>query len=322
MTDRILITGGTGFLGQAILTAAARFRWDAEFAIFSRDPMKQAAVRARFPAVTDARIGDVRDREALDLAFAGFRPDTVIHAAAMKHIPIGEVQAAEAVGVNVDGSRMVLHAARAAGVRRLVGVSSDKAVSPVNLYGATKMAMERLYAEAGAAFDTIAVTCVRYGNVVGSTGSVIPLWQRQAADQAEITLTDETMTRFWLGPFRAVALIHEALAAPSGSVTVPLLPALDMAGLATLVAPGVARQIIGSRSGEKLHEDLISSEESHRVAAVPNTDQTVRVYPMPIDKRGPIISYRSDEPVSRVNAAQIRHWLEDAAVVRGELVPA
>src|SRR3990167_9075800 len=171
---KVLVTGGAGFLGRGILREIAQGRLDWDVTVYSRDEAKQEAChrRDRFARYV---LGDVRDQERLAVAMAGH--DAVVHAAALKVIPAAEVNAAECIAVNIGGSQSVVAAARRAGVRRVVGISTDKAVSPVNVYGATKMAMERLFSESSGAEAEFA--CVRYGNVIGSTGSVIPLFKRQ-----------------------------------------------------------------------------------------------------------------------------------------------
>ncbi|MCA9563852.1 MAG: polysaccharide biosynthesis protein, partial [Myxococcales bacterium] len=209
--------------------------------------------------------GDIRDRRRLMLALRGV--DIVVHAAAMKHVPIAEYNPSEAVQTNIDGALNLIDACLERNVETLVALSTDKAVSPVNLYGATKLCMEKLFVAAnsysgatGTRFDL-----VRYGNVIGSKGSVVPLFQRQK-EQGELTLTEPSMTRFWITMAQAVELVLEALGAGRGGETlIPKLPACTVEDLAVAIAPDVPRRVIGIRPGEKFHECLITADESRHV---------------------------------------------------------
>lgn len=278
-TGRILITGGTGFLGRGILRQASREGWDAEFTVLSRDELKQAQCRARYPGVRYV-LGDVTDTQQLANLMIGH--DIVIHAAALKYIPEGEFNAYECVRINVDGARSVISAARAANVRRVVGISTDKAAQPVNTYGMTKAIMERLFAEATnpEVPYPIFTTC-RYGNVIGSTGSVVPVMMDQYLRTRKVRITDPNMTRFWMSVDDAVDTIEEAISASAqaGTVTVPKPRAASMVDIAYAVLavcgekvfPEVPAsesvshvEIIGKRPGEKMHEDLVSHYELFR----------------------------------------------------------
>lgn len=270
---KVLVTGGAGFLGRGILRRQARGKLDwAEITVFSRDETKQEACRRRYPSARYV-LGDVAAcPDSLKVSMVGH--DAVIHAAAMKYIPEAEVNAAECIRVNLNGSQEVAAAARWAGIKRIVGVSTDKAVQPVNVYGATKMAMERLFAECSSDNPQVGhpteFTCVRYGNVVGSTGSVIPLFRRQFAELGHVRITDPNMTRFWMSIDEAIDLIVIALTARPGSVVVPLARAMrigDVAKAATV--DDVEMEVMGQRPGEKLHEQLIHWEESVRVSQHP-----------------------------------------------------
>jgi UDP-N-acetylglucosamine 4,6-dehydratase len=209
-------------------------------------------------------LGDVRDRDRLEAAMVGH--DVVIHAAAMKYIPEGEMNVRECIAVNVDGARSVAQSAVRGGVRRVVGISTDKACEPVNVYGMTKALSERLFAEMSQHLDTT-FTTVRYGNVVGSTGSVIPLFQRQLAERGRLTVTDPKMTRFWMSVDDAIDCIGFALdpARIPGSVTVPTPQAMTIGKLASCIAGDAPIDLIGARPGEKMHETLIHYQESVRV---------------------------------------------------------
>src|SRR6266542_5461518 len=186
LAGRVLITGGAGFLGRGIMRHAKRNGSRAEFTIFSRGEQNQALCRQRFPKANYV-LGDVCDVDRLALTMLGH--DIVIHAAALKFIPEGEFNASECVRVNIDGARSVVAAARMAGVSRVVGISTDKAAQPVNIYGMTKAVMERLFAEAAAAAGRTIFTTCRYGNVIGSTGSVVPMMMKQWCDNHVIKIT-------------------------------------------------------------------------------------------------------------------------------------
>ena len=277
LTGRVLITGGSGFLGRAILRRAEREGWPARFTVYSRDETKQWELKHRYPKV-DCLLGDVaRDLPRLIAAMAGH--ETVIHAAAVKYIPEAEFNAFEAVEVNIEGSRNVALAAHAAGVQTVVGISTDKACAPLNLYGATKMVMERLLAEANRLGSTRYVN-VRYGNVVGSTGSVIPLFRRQLDERGRISVTDPRMTRFWLGVDQAIDLIlraHNQAAERPGCTFIDACPAMSIIDLAGAVyrawcedqgrepSADVPVDFVGIRPGEKLAEELFGAQEAPRV---------------------------------------------------------
>ncbi len=213
-------------------------------------------------------IGDVRDRNRLTRAAQG--ADFIVHAAAMKQVPICEYNPSEAIHTNVVGAQNVVDAAIDAGVERVVALSTDKAVNPVNLYGATKLCAEKVIVQgnAYAARRETRFSCVRYGNVVGSRGSVVPLFKKQA-EAGRITITDECMTRFWITLPQSVDLVLYALEnMVGGEIFIPKLPSMRVIDLADVLAPGVPRERIGIRPGEKLHEVLLTADENrHAVVA-------------------------------------------------------
>jgi UDP-N-acetylglucosamine 4,6-dehydratase len=262
----ILVTGGTGSFGRAFVDKALASR-ARKVIVFSRDEQKHYAMDRQ---LSDRRlrffVGDIRDRDRLSSAFRDV--DIVVHAAAMKHVPICEYNPIEAVQTNVNGARNVIEAAMACGVERVLALSTDKAVSPANLYGATKLCMEKLLiaANAYAGDRTTRFSIVRYGNVMGSAGSVIPLFRAQQK-RGQLTITDARMTRFWIEMPEAVALVLRGLQLMNGGeIYIPKLPTTDIETLAEAVAPGVPRATVGIRPGEKLHETLISAEESRRTS--------------------------------------------------------
>lgn len=258
----ILLTGGTGSFGKAFLRHALEHS-DAVIRVFSRDEFKQLEVRDE---VGDERvrylIGDVRDRARLLRAAQG--ADLIVHAAALKHVPVAEYNPFEAVQTNVLGAQNVVDAAIDAGVAKVISLSTDKAVNPVNLYGATKLCAEKIIVQgnAYAASRRTRLSCVRYGNVVGSRGSIVPVFLRQR-EQGELTITDERMTRFWITLDQSVELVLHAMAMMhGGEVFVPKIPSLRILDLAEAIAPGVPRRVVGIRPGEKLHELLVMADEA------------------------------------------------------------
>lgn len=255
MMNNILITGGTGTLGHAI-TSRLYDQAGAGITIYSRSELKQAQMKAKYPRCRYI-LGDVRDYVTLAAAIAGH--DTVIHAAAMKRIPECEAQPGLCHEINVIGSEYVARACVAHNVERCIGISTDKACMPVTVYGASKLLMERLFQSQEG--DTKFVL-VRYGNVLESNGSVIPLWRAQAAAGGPLGITDMRMTRFWMAPRDAAACIIQALHFNHGLMLVPKLKSLPISSMAQWVAPGVVVQVIGRRSSERTHEFLISPDEA------------------------------------------------------------
>lgn len=259
LSGRILITGGSGTLGRAIVRTAQAEGWNAEFTIYSRSEYLQAQMRSQFPH-TRFLLGDVRDYDRLAAAVVGH--DLVIHAAAMKRLPECEAQPTECMQTNVVGSANVARACIAGGVARCVGISTDKACASISTYGASKRMMEGIF-QAANGQGTIFTLC-RYGNVVASRGSVIPLWREQAARGEALTITDKRMTRFWMSGDAAVKTVVAAvdLNPDPGLIIVPKMKALSIAEMADILHPGVPTREIGLRSIEKLHEDLVHSDES------------------------------------------------------------
>ena len=262
----ILVTGGTGSFGKAFIKNALETLDPRRIIVFSRDELKQWEVRQMFNDDPRLRwfIGDVRDRQRLVRAMSGI--DYVVHAAALKQVPAAEYNPIEAVMTNINGSRNVIDAALDCGVKRVLALSTDKAVNPANLYGATKLVAEKLFVQANAYSGSgpTRFSCVRYGNVVGSRGSVIPLFMAQRKT-GKITVTDPGMTRFWLSLEQGVRFVTRAIEQMmGGEVFVPKLPSMNMQTLIEAIAPGCEIQQIGIRPGEKLHEVLISEDEARQ----------------------------------------------------------
>lgn len=301
LKGKILITGGSGFLGRGIMRAARARNWDCEFTVYSRDEYKQDVCKRKYPA--KYVLGSIGDIERMVKAMRGM--DYVIHAAALKFIPEGELNVDECVSINVDGSRNVIQAARRAGVGRVIGISTDKAVHPVNVYGMTKAIMERMFGEASD--DSTIFTACRYGNVIGSTGSVIPAFKRQLAERDCVQVTDPEMTRFWLDIDSAVDLVVGAAGLAAGCVLIPAPTALGMYDIALAIAGGPDRiEILGPRPGEKTHEDMITEYEANRLKLWPPPSWKVpwgrwyALYPPPnrfLEQEGLKLSSKNAEPL-------------------------
>jgi len=262
----ILITGGTGSFGKMLLKCLLGVATPKKVIIFSRDEYKQFEMAQvyspeRYPFLRYF-LGDVRDVDRLRMAFSGV--DLVIHAAALKQVPAAEYNPFEAVKTNVLGSANVIQAAIETGVKKIVALSTDKAVNPANLYGATKLCSEKLFV-AGNAYstdDSTRFSIVRYGNVVGSRGSVIPLFQKQRHNKV-VTVTDPRMTRFWVTLEDAVAFVMKRVEhMVGGEIFVPKIPTMGIMDLAKAVCPECEAKIVGIRPGEKLHEALITPDEA------------------------------------------------------------
>jgi UDP-N-acetylglucosamine 4,6-dehydratase len=263
----ILVTGGTGSFGRKFIEIMLAENTPKKLIVFSRDEQKQHEMRQQGFEHPNLRyfIGDVRDFPRMRRAFEGV--DFVVHAAALKQVPACEYNPMEAIKTNILGSGNVVDAALDANVERVVALSTDKAVNPINLYGATKLAAEKLFVQSNAyagGRDT-RFSCVRYGNVVGSRGSVVPVFIRQR-ESGQITITDERMTRFWISLDQGVRFVIRCLEQmKGGEVFVPKIPSMKVIDLAKAVAPEAEINIIGIRPGEKLHEVLISEDEARTV---------------------------------------------------------
>jgi UDP-N-acetylglucosamine 4,6-dehydratase len=260
----VLVTGGTGSFGKKFIKILHKERQPKKVIIFSRDELKQHEMQVGGYNQENLRyfIGDIRDRERLLRALHGV--DIVVHAAALKQVPACEYNPMEAIKTNIMGTANVVEAALDAGVKKVLMVSTDKAVSPANLYGATKLAAEKLTIQSNAYAGGSATrfSCVRYGNVVGSRGSIVPLFLKQRAG-GKITVTDDRMTRFWLSLDQGVRfVIHCIEQMEGGEVFVPKIPSTKVVDLARAIAPNAEIDIIGIRPGEKLHEMLISEDEA------------------------------------------------------------
>ena len=264
----ILLTGGTGSFGRHFCKVMMEKYNPEVIRIYSRDELKQHEMRQEFGEDKIRYfIGDVRDGERLKRAMEGI--DIVVHAAALKQVPACEYNPLEAVKTNILGAKNVIDAAIDTGVKKVVALSTDKAANPVNLYGATKLCAEKIFIQGNSYTGPRGTrfSCVRYGNVIGSRGSVVPLFQEQKKT-GKITVTDKEMTRFWITLDQAVELVVHTLShMQGGEIFIPRIPSMNISDLAKVVAPECEIEVIGIRPGEKLHEILVTEEEGRNTVA-------------------------------------------------------
>lgn len=298
----ILITGGTGSFGGKFVETILRHFDPRRLVIFSRDEVKQQEMRERFPDNPGNPmryfIGDVRDKERLYRAFRGV--DIVIHAAALKQVPTAEYNPLEVIKTNILGASNIIDAAIDCRVKKVIALSSDKAVNPVNLYGATKLCADKLFVSAGVytgPADT-RFSVVRYGNVIGSRGSIIPLLKKRSTT-GHVPITDTRMSRFWITLDQAVEFVIQCVEnMTGGEIFVPKIPSMKIVDLAAAVAPDCEQKIIGIRPGEKLHEVLVTEEEAR---------QTIEFDGFYVIKPYPFMSKKQD-----------RNYLEGGRPVRND----
>lgn len=260
----VLITGGTGSFGKEFVKFLLREKKPKKVIVFSRDELKQHEMQQELPCLSNVRffLGDIRDKDRLMRAFYGV--DVVVHAAALKQVPACEYNPFEAIQTNIIGSQNIIDAAITNQVKRVLAISTDKAVNPNNLYGGTKFVGEKLFVHANSYVGDrgIRFACVRYGNVVGSRGSVLPLFMKQRS-QKKLTITDFKMTRFWITLNQGVRFVSNAIEKmEGGEIFIPKLPSMSLQDLVDQFAPDCTYEIIGIRPGEKLHESLISEDEA------------------------------------------------------------
>lgn len=261
----LLVTGGTGSFGKKFIKTVLKNYKIKRLVVYSRDELKQEEMRTMY-GFTDERlryfIGDVRDQERLYRAMIDI--NVVVHAAAMKQVLASEYNPMEAIKTNIIGAQNIINAAVDRRVEKVLALSTDKAVNPINLYGATKLVAEKLFIQGNnySSLDGAKFSCVRYGNVVGSRGSVVPLFIHQR-DFGKITITDDKMTRFWITLDQGVAFVIKSIELMrGGEVFIPRIPSMKITDLAKAIAPKCKINVIGIRPGEKLHEVLISQEET------------------------------------------------------------
>lgn len=260
----LLVTGGTGSFGKKFIKKVLELDIK-KVIVFSRDELKQYEMAQEF---TDPRIrffiGDVRDKDRLYRAFEGV--DVVIHAAALKHVGVCEYNPFEAIKTNIHGAQNIIEAAIDRGVQKVIALSTDKAANPINLYGATKLASDKLFVAANsyAGIKNTRFAVVRYGNVVGSRGSVVPFFLK-IKDTGKFPITDDRMTRFWITLDQGVQFVIDNLSRmKGGEIFVPKIPSMKVTDLARAISPDAELEIIGIRPGEKLHETMITEDDARR----------------------------------------------------------
>lgn len=265
----VLVTGGTGSFGRKFIRTLLDHALPRRVVIFSRDELKQYEMDRDFQSHSNYDclrffIGDVRDLDRLVMAFRDI--DIVIHAAAMKHVPIAEYNPFECIRTNVLGAENVVTACLRTNVQKVVALSTDKAASPLNLYGASKLASDKIFVAGNnmSGADGPRFSVVRYGNVLGSRGSVIPLFRKMIKDGvSDLPITDERMTRFWITLSQGVSFVVSSLSImEGGEIFIPKIPSMHMVDLAEALAPGLPRRIVGIRPGEKLHEVMITEDDA------------------------------------------------------------
>ena len=264
----VLVTGGSGSFGRRFIETLLRHGRARRVIIFSRDEFKQWEMQqqlAELPSETlRFFIGDVRDGDRLELAMR--EVDYVVHAAALKHVPAAEYHPFECIRTNVSGAENVVRAALRNGVRQVIALSTDKAANPINLYGASKLASDKIFIAANNLSGSVGTrfSVVRYGNVVGSRGSVIPFFRKLIAEGADhLPITDERMTRFWITLQQGVDFVVTSMAMmKGGEIFVPKIPSMRMTDLAHSMAPQLPTRVVGIRPGEKLHEVMITEDDS------------------------------------------------------------
>lgn len=257
----ILITGGTGTLGRELIRRAYETGWNSKITVFSRDVIKQNWIKRHYPDV-HCVVGDVRDWSTVYNAMAG--KDLVLHLAAVKHIPDSEVNSIDTYQINLEGSLNIANAAVQHGVEDVVGISTDKSCHPANAYGATKYLMEKIYQEFSRTGFATKFHLVRYGNVLESTASVIEVWKACIERGEPIRVTNPYMTRFWISPAQAAKLVEISVETESGIILIPKMKALSIQKLMeyTIGQPATGIEYIPLRAGEKLHETLVTTEET------------------------------------------------------------
>lgn len=262
----LLVTGGTGSFGKKFIRSVLDTSKARRIIVYSRDELKQYEMRQEFNDDKRLRffLGDVRDKARLERALDGV--EAVVHAAAIKQVPAAEYNPFEAVKTNIHGAQNIIDACIDRGVERVVALSTDKASSPVNLYGATKLVSDKLFVagNAYAGSKKTRFSVVRYGNVVGSRGSVIPFFKSKV-ESGVLPITDDQMTRFWITLDQGVKFVFDSLERMhGGEIFVPKIPSMRITDLARVIAPDAKLEIVGIRPGEKLHEEMISPNDARR----------------------------------------------------------
>jgi UDP-N-acetylglucosamine 4,6-dehydratase len=316
----ILVTGGTGSFGRAFISKLLKTNDLRKIIVFSRDELKQHEMRQLADFQSDRIrwfLGDIRDKDRLRMAFA--EVDYVIHAAALKQVDTGEYNPIEFIKTNVLGSQNVVEACIETGVKRVIALSTDKASSPINLYGATKLTADKLFVSANIYGSRTGTTfaVVRYGNVIGSRGSVIPKFRHDIKTGKDFHITDTRMTRFWITLNKATDFVIDNLKfMRGGEIFVPKIPSMNIVDLAIAMDPSRDRRISGIRPGEKLHEEMVSEYEAYRTIewndryVILPEPQHALSYPG-FQRVGDSFSYRSDNNPRKLTVAEMRDILSE-----------
>jgi len=321
----ILMTGGCGSFGQKFAEIVLKEHNPKSVRIYDNRELAEVEMERKF---NDSRlrffIGDVRDKNRLHRAMNGV--NIVVHAAALKHIPVCEYNPIEAIRTNIEGTVNVIDAAIDNSVEKVMAISTDKAVHPVNLYGATKLVAEKLFVQGNSYTGgrKTKFSCARYGNVIGSSGSVVPLFFEQKKN-GEITITDERMTRFWITLEQGIHFVIKCIELmKGGEIFIPKIPSMKIVDLAQVIAPEAKRKIIGIRSGEKLHEILLTEEEARHTKEFNDYFIIEPEYPFwdenhfKKEKRLPDgFSYKSNTNTDWITKEQMREILKDLGIPPG-----
>ena len=323
---RVLVTGGTGSFGQKFVEYLLNNTDVSEVVVFSRDEFKQDNMAKKFsPSKYPVRyfLGDIRDKDRLMRAFVGV--NCVVHAAALKQVPALEANPTEAIETNVNGAKNIIEAALERNVEKVVGISTDKAVSPVNLYGATKLVMEKLLVAANSYTRQrdISFCAVRYGNVAGSRGSVLPFFMELLKNGVtELPVTDERITRFWITLDQGVELVYNAMCnAGPGEIFVPKIPSVNILDIVKALSETGSYKVTGIRSGEKIYESLIGEDEGRSTVDVgdlyivlpPDEIRQVRHGQKELKPNLPdLFTYRSDINSDWISPTDIQSFVKEA----------
>jgi UDP-N-acetylglucosamine 4,6-dehydratase/5-epimerase len=320
----ILITGGTGSFGRHFVRAILRFSKPRRLVIFSRDEMKQFEMQNDLAKLDEKGvlrffIGDVRDQSRLELAFRGV--DVVIHAAALKQVPTAEYNPFECIHTNVLGAEYVVQSSLRTNVKRVIALSTDKAASPVNLYGASKLASDKIFIAANnlSGSEGARFSVVRYGNVMASRGSVIPMFQKMLAEGASsLPITDPRMTRFWITLPVAVDFVASCVEKMlGGEIFIPKIPSMKITELAEAMAPGIPHNVVGIRPGEKLHEVMITEDDARHTVELPDRyiiQPSLGYWTRPVEDAAAVpvpenFRYSSDKNPQWIDAATLRRLI-------------
>ena len=311
MGTKLLLIGGTGSFGSKYVEIALRENRYETIRVFSRGEDLQVKMEQKYGGDERLRflIGDVRDESRLRMAMEGV--DVVVNAAALKHIPKGEYDPDEFIKTNILGAINVIQSAISAKVGKIINISTDKSAYAVNLYGGTKFVAERLFTQANvyAAAKDIRFSCVRYGNVLASRGSILPLFLKQK-ENGEVTITDNRMTRFWISLEQGVHFVMDRLEdMQGGEIFVPKLPSMKVSDIANVIAPGTPQRVTGIRPGEKLHEVLITEEESRHTMELDKYFIIVPEFPYWRDKQ-PVVGGKQSEIMTYASDSN-KWWLTE-----------